>query len=444
LARVGSIVASSRPSSSGSQKGGEASVVPKESRDAIQNRLASAGFMAHDNPLFMHGRAYIGPVKSAQVLWKSDKPPRKDHAAPEWLTATEFQDQREVVHAKCEQLANLLRLSRKTVLYTGAGISASVIGQAALSGQNKVGWKPNKLCAKPTPTHCALGLLGQQGIIHSWVQQNHDGLPQKAGFPQEGINEIHGSWYDPCNPVVKYSGTLHERSFPWMENDAETADLVLVLGTSLGGLNADQVANNCAERSLDEGPRGSLGTVCINLQQTAVDGTMTLRLFGKSDDLLTVLLQKLGLSVPKQGDLRLPKESRALVPYDADGRRLPEGSKEKWMWLDLNDRQKIRITEGHNIQGAQQPQFMHIGTVGKPGLGTVVQRDDDSCSFSLSIEGATMRLGIWWLDTAMRGGVEVLPIVNQSPRFGSPRSEVGVAKAALASESRARPSSRAR
>merc|ERR1719207_196451 len=184
--------------------------------------------------------------------------------------------------AKCEQLADLLMLSRKTVLYTGAGISASVIGQAALSGQNTVGWKPDKMKAKPTFTHHALGFLGQQGIIHSWVQQNHDGLPQKAGFPQENINEIHGSWYDPSNPVVKYSGSLHERAYPWMEDDAETADLVLVLGTSLGGLNADQVATKAAERSIVS-RSGALGTVCINLQQTEQDGIMTLRLFGKSD-----------------------------------------------------------------------------------------------------------------------------------------------------------------
>jgi NAD-dependent SIR2 family protein deacetylase len=78
------------------------------------------------------------------------------------------------------------------------------------------------------------------------VQQNHDGLPQKAGFPQEKINEIHGSWYDPSNPVVKYSGTLHDKCYPWMEHDADTADLVLVLGTSLGGLNADQVATKAS------------------------------------------------------------------------------------------------------------------------------------------------------------------------------------------------------
>merc|ERR1712093_299411 len=127
---------------------------------------------------------------------------------------SEFQDDDAVVEEKCRQLAELLRLSKKTVLYTGAGISASVIGQAARSGQNKVGWKGDTRQAKPTFTHHVLGFLGRQGLIHSWVQQNHDGLPQKAGFPQECINEIHGSWYDPCNPVVKYSGSLRDRSYP--------------------------------------------------------------------------------------------------------------------------------------------------------------------------------------------------------------------------------------
>ncbi|CAE8626753.1 unnamed protein product [Polarella glacialis] len=389
--------------------------LPEKSRDEVCAQLRN-GFVSHDHQLFMHGRIYSGPVEAASVLWKSDKPPRKDHNAPRWLTATEFEDTEAVMEAKCEELANLLRISKKTVLYTGAGISASVIGQAALSGQNKVGWKPDKMSANPTPTHYALGLLGQQGIIHSWVQQNHDGLPQKAGFPQELINEIHGSWYDPSNPVVKYCGCLHDRSFPWMEDDAETADLVLVLGTSLGGLTADQVATNAAQRS--KKPAGALGTVCINLQQTALDGEMTLRLFGKSDKLLAVLLRKLGLQQPRPEPMRWPTMSRALVPYDADGRRLPAGCKKK-MWLDFSDGQKVRLTKGHNVQGAKQPQYMHIHV----GLGCVIKRDQSTCSFSLQIEGASMRLGIWWLEAAMIGSVDVFPLVNESPRFGQDEDE---------------------
>merc|ERR1711935_1021810 len=50
----------------------------------------------------------------------------------------------------------------------------------------------------------------------SWIQQNHDGLPQKAGFPQDKINEVHGSWYNPANPVVKYTGSLKDDEEEWM------------------------------------------------------------------------------------------------------------------------------------------------------------------------------------------------------------------------------------
>ncbi|CAK0802015.1 unnamed protein product, partial [Prorocentrum cordatum] len=221
------------------------------SRAAICGRLGATPFLPHTHELFMHGRGYDGPVKPPKVLWKSASPPRQDHSCPEWLTATEFEDLPDVADAKAAQLALLLLCSKKTVAYTGAGISASVVGQAALSGQNKVGWVGNPREAQPTPTHYILSFLARQGLLHGWVQQNHDGLPQKAGFPQENINEIHGSWYDPSNPVVKYSGSLHDRSFAWMEDDANTADLCLVLGTSLGGLNADQLPVKTARRSVD-------------------------------------------------------------------------------------------------------------------------------------------------------------------------------------------------
>merc|ERR1719236_103877 len=129
---------------------------------------------------------------------------------------------------------------------------------------------------EPTMSHCMLAELNRQNLLHGWVQQNHDGLPQKAGYRQEDINEIHGSWFDPSNPVVKYSGSLRDDLFEDMTRQADTSDLVLVLGTSLGGLNADQVATNAAERSV-VGRGGALGTVCINLQQTEQDGIMTLR-----------------------------------------------------------------------------------------------------------------------------------------------------------------------
>jgi len=323
--------------------------------------------------------------------------------------------------AKVEQLAALIKASKKTVVYSGAGISRGAgIGQAARGGLNS----GNKTTdAQPTFTHYALGALAHAGLLHGWVQQNHDGLPQKAGFPQEGINEIHGSWYDPSNPVVKYSGTLKEEQFPWMEHEADTADLVLVLGTSLGGLNADQVATEPAARSL----RGqSLGMVMINLQQTEHDGKATLRLFGKSDDVLGDLLQALGMNQINQQPAVFNSEPRVLVPYDRNGKK----SDTARMWLDLRPGAAVKITPGHNIQGAKQPAYMHIGRAAGPqdgdryrkcgpGHGTVDRWDNGRVAIYLKIEGVRMTLGQWWLEAALRGGPSTLPVVNINPEMVS-------------------------
>merc|ERR1711988_924680 len=187
------------------------------------------------------------------------------------------------------------------------------------------------------------------------------GLPQKAGFPQEAICEVHGSWYDPSNPVVKYSGSLKDHECEWMERETERADLVLVMGTSLGGLFADQVATQCAMRAL----RGtSLGTVIINLQQTTEDDKMTLKFSGKSDNVMVQLLHELGLP-PLPSALHqppFPKVDCVLVPYDKKGIRLSEGSNGARMWWDMRRGAKVKLCQHHNCQGARQPNSIHIGS----------------------------------------------------------------------------------
>ena len=396
----------------------------ENARGNVCDRLENTEYLQHSSENFWHGRAYTGPPKKPMCTWESNKPPRDDHGAPIWLKASEFEDDKTIIDWKCEQLAQLMKLSKKTVLYTGAGISASVVGQAARSGQNTVGWKTgDKRLVKPTFTHFALAHMARVGYIDSWVQQNHDGLPQKAGYPQENINEIHGSWFNPGNPVVKYSGSLHDRTWPWMMEAAETADLVIVIGTSLSGLSADCVATKTAERSRYG---ASLGTVCINLQQTAVDGDMSLRLFGKSDDVLRKLAHKLGLGSVPTTVPSYSSERAVPVPYDKDGIRLPPGSKEPKMYLDFSDGAKIKLAPGHNIQGARQPCYMHIGAKMKtkyrgvmrePGDGTGRVARRELYSYVLLINYAQMHLGVWWLDAAKRGALEAIPVVNLYPVF---------------------------
>ena len=112
--------------------------------------------------------------------------------------AHEYLEEPSVLSDKAALLAKLLKKSRSTILYTGAGIStASGIPDYATRSSNGVIGQSEKaisssqispLCAKPTKAHRILVALYHAGLIKGWVQQNHDGLPQKAGLPQSAIN----------------------------------------------------------------------------------------------------------------------------------------------------------------------------------------------------------------------------------------------------------------
>merc|ERR1711939_320389 len=154
---------------------------------------------------------------------------------------------------------------------------------------------------------------------------------------------------------------------------------------------------------------------------------MTLRLFGTSDTMLRMLLGELELSIPSKQPV-FPKERRVLVPYDKDGNRAQPGAPR--MWWDLSNGATIKVTDGHNIQGCAQPAFKHIGLKSSgevklkgrsvktgPGNGIVSRRSDNACCLDVSIEGASMKLGLWWIDCARNGEVEKLPIVNRQPKF---------------------------
>lgn len=71
------------------------------------------------------------------------------------------------------------------------------------------------------------------------------------------MNEIHGAWFDPSNPVVQFSGKLRSDLFEWLCDMELATDLCLCLGTSLSGMNADRAAVTCAKRSVAHPP-----TVC--------------------------------------------------------------------------------------------------------------------------------------------------------------------------------------
>eukprot|EP00392_Amoebophrya_sp_AT5.2_P014691 g14852.t1 len=304
----------------------------------------------------------------------------------ESIAADEFEDSDDVLREKALLLLRMLsssttseqergnaqkgcRRRQAVVAYTGAGIStsagvddyASGAGSSALETcpkQDADSTKPKSFyLAQPTKCHDVLSALYWKGALQYWVQQNHDGLPQKAGLvgsragagptktggcailvrplvglakggaqaprglghksgrsphprvPQCVLNEIHGSWYDCSNPVVAMSGQLRSDLFRAFEECRERADVVLALGTSLSGMNADSLCEWTAERAmqryrefvsesameqrqpLEESCAHLGGLVICSLQKTSYDRLAALRIFTKLDRLADMLLR---------------------------------------------------------------------------------------------------------------------------------------------------------
>lgn len=92
----------------------------------------------------------------------------------------------------------MIRDSNEMITYTGAGISVAAgiddyatkvkdVSITAAEMPRVKDWKD----ARPTLTHRVLTGMYEAGYLKHWIQQNHDSLPQKAGYPQSCLN---GTW----------------------------------------------------------------------------------------------------------------------------------------------------------------------------------------------------------------------------------------------------------
>ena len=197
--------------------------------------------------------------------------------------------------------------------------------------------------------------MSQEGLIDGVVCLNHDGLLQKAGCPQEAVLEVHGSWFDPANPALRPGGQV--RPDIWRRSLAllDRADLCVVIGTSLSGLDTDLIVETAARSC-------GLGLVIINLQQTRLDGEAALRISSEADTVMERLAVKLRLrfSVPKvvccdycvssiiinyvKFKISHRMKTHALIPYDKDGFL----SDRSHSCLDLTKGQQIKLLQHHN------------------------------------------------------------------------------------------------
>jgi hypothetical protein len=243
------------------------------------------------------------------------------------------------------------------------------------------------------------------------------------------LNEIHGAWFDPSNPVVPMSGTLRDDLCNWMYDWEKRADLTLAIGTSLCGMNADRMVENVAKRAKKGRAQGA---VIISIQQTQYDDVSSLRIFAKIDDVMQLLAQELGIDVaelsteaytPRAAPDTQLKPDKFMVPYTARGKlseetegaeqrrqsrvsRRRHASREFSIW-DLQPGARVRVTSGP----------------GKGFEGTVLGKNEDGhyrISLPVIREGSihhgkgerTYLLGSWWVQTATHGKAAWLPVVN--------------------------------
>lgn len=252
----------------------------------------------------------------------------------------EFEESERVIGEKCKKLAALLKNSKCTLVYTGAGISTAA-SIPDYRGPNGVwtlaekGIAPSK-CGDPvescpTTSHMVLKEMCRRGIVRHIVSQNCDGLHLRSGVPQKALSEIHGNMHievcSNCNPPRQYVrpyDVTHKSQFrrhgtgrtctacnseltdtivhfgevgkvPWPLNWngvmqlIDHCDLILCIGTSLAVLKQYHF--------LWPKPRSSTKIAIINLQWTPKDRVSCLKINAKCDAVLERLAKLLSIPI---------------------------------------------------------------------------------------------------------------------------------------------------
>ena len=219
------------------------------------------------------------------------------------------------------------------------------------------------------------------------------------------------------------------------------ADLVLVLGTSLAGMNADRLVASVSHRA-QHGM--ALGAVICGLQSTPHDCNAELRVFGKIDEFMGLVAAELGLASNETAATVIARDTPHgsscaaalldpsaafmecfeeesevyMVPYDSEGHLLSRQrqhlSSERdvaaeaapLLRLDLSEGARLRITAGRFAGDIAE-------VVGRTLRGrhwrlqatsTINERTGFKAKHMLL-------LGRWWVTEAVAGKISRLPVV---------------------------------
>jgi len=254
-----------------------------------------------------------------------------------------------------ERLATLFAQAKRTVVFTGAGVStesgipdfrskdgvwarfdpaeftyrnfmSSVEGRRRYWALGRATY-PLIRAATPGPTHRALVALHERGVVDCCITQNIDGLHQRAGLPAERVLELHGNatrarcldcaapyardeihaWLEAgvdvpacpvCGGVVKPFTVLFGEAMPAgvmaeAERRARACDLFVVLGSSLIVYPAAYLPAHAQHA----GAR----LVIVNLEATPLDARADLVIRDRTATTMAAVLAAQHHSVPQEG-----------------------------------------------------------------------------------------------------------------------------------------------
>ena len=270
----------------------------------------------------------------------------------------EFFDPPDVLNKKVEQLAEMIMTSDRVVAFTGAGISTASGIPDYRSGFNTVletgpgCWESaanrkkyenqsNKKAADyktlrtgiqkayPSKTHMALVELANRGHLKYLISQNIDGLHRKSGFDPRLMAELHGNTnLEICckcgkeymrDFAVRTAKTNKEHKTGRKCDDpncgGDLKDSIINFGEPLIGSIMDGAYSEsakadchiCMGSSMRVSPANLLPIetksnggefIIINLQKTPLDKSAMMCIYGKCDEVIEMLMEKLEYKIP--------------------------------------------------------------------------------------------------------------------------------------------------